>query len=116
MDDSLQVTNGVVTATTTAIDPSTTSDFGATSEFSAVLSDNITYEPAPETTPTNQNNSSNQAANNTSGGNLETTVTPPTVTTLVKAGPASTFSIFAIVSIIGAVLHRMYTSRKATQE
>ncbi len=73
MDDSLQVTNGVVTATTTAIDPSTTSDFGATSEFSAVLSDNITYEPAPETTPTNQNNSNNQAANHTSGGNLETT-------------------------------------------
>lgn len=43
------------------------------------------------------------------------TVIPPTVTTLVKSGPASTFSIFAIVSIIGAVLHRMYTARKATQ-
>ena len=41
------------------------------------------------------------------------TVTPPTVTTLPKTGPASVFSIFAATSIIGAVLHRMYTARKA---
>ena len=45
-------------------------------------------------------------------------VVPPTVatpTTLVKTGPASMFSIFAITSILGAVLHRAYAARKASQ-
>jgi hypothetical protein len=42
--------------------------------------------------------------------------TTPTPTKLTSTGPASTFSIFAVTSIIGAVLHRMYTARKATQE
>ncbi len=40
-------------------------------------------------------------------------VPPTTVTTLPKTGPASIFSIFAATSIIGAVLHRMYSARKA---
>lgn len=44
------------------------------------------------------------------------TVTPPTVTTLASTGPASMFSIFALTSIIGAVLHRVYTARRATTQ
>jgi len=43
------------------------------------------------------------------------TTTPPTVTKLVSTGPASMFSIFAVTSILGAVLHRAYLARKATQ-
>lgn len=44
-----------------------------------------------------------------------TTVVPPTVTKLVSTGPASIFSIFAATSLVGAVMHRIYTARKATQ-
>lgn len=44
------------------------------------------------------------------------TTTPPTVTKLVGTGPANMFSIFAITSILGAAMHRMYTARRATQE
>ncbi len=44
-------------------------------------------------------------------------VTPPkeTPTKLIDTGAGSTFAIFAAVSMIGAVLHRIYTARKATQ-
>lgn len=44
-----------------------------------------------------------------------TTVVPPTVTRLAVTGPASIFSIFAATSLVGAVMHRIYTARKATQ-
>lgn len=41
-------------------------------------------------------------------------VTPPTtVTTLPNTGPANIFGIFAATSMVGAVLHRMYTARRA---
>lgn len=41
------------------------------------------------------------------------TVVPPTVTRLTATGPASTFAIFAAVSILGAFMHRAYMVRKA---
>lgn len=39
-------------------------------------------------------------------------VVPSTPTTLVHTGAANTFGIFAAVTAIGAVLHRLYTARK----
>lgn len=43
------------------------------------------------------------------------TTTPPTTTTLIKTGPADMLGLFSATTILGAVMHRSYASRKQSR-
>ncbi len=93
IDDSINIENGVVTATTTAIDNTTTSGFGATSEFSAVLSDNITFEPAPDPPVDEGDEQTAAQASNSQSANLSQTGTETLQLWALIAGTISILTI-----------------------
>lgn len=105
IDNSIDISQGVLTATTTAIDGTTTSGYGATSEFSAVLSDNITFEPAPE-----EPSGNNQSQNNANNNNTATTGS----SNLSKTGQTSMLiGLIAFAGLIISTLAITYFKRKS---